>query len=107
MLLSSLLGGPKPPNQSCDLRMVQNTIAIICDCDGTLCSDTATKLISKLGLAPDQFWREVAALVEDGWDPPLAWLNRLLELARRGEIEPITRNLLRGVGRSTELYPGA
>ena len=86
--------------------MAQNTIAVICDFDGTLCPDTADRLVSKLGLNPGHFWKEVAALVEDGWDPPLAWLNRLLELARRGKIEPVTRELLQTVGRGMELYPG-
>ena len=52
--------------------MAQNVIAVICDCDGTLCPDTASRLVSELGLDPQGFWREVAGLVEGGWDPPLA-----------------------------------
>lgn len=87
--------------------MAQNVIAIICDCDGTLCSDTATRLVSEVGLDPKEFWKEVGGLVKSGWDPPLAWLNRLLDLARSGEIEPITKEKLQAIGNSTRLYPGA
>ena len=31
--------------------MAQEVIAIICDCDGTLCPDTTDKLMRELGLA--------------------------------------------------------
>ena len=86
--------------------MAQNVIAVICDCDGTLCPDTASRLVSELGLDPQRFWREVAGLVEGGWDPPLAWLNRLLDLARSGQIKPITREKLQDIGRSMQCYAG-
>ena len=74
--------------------MAQNAIAIICDCDGTLCPDSTDKLASSLGLDLGKFWNEVSQMVEAGWDPPLAYLNRLLSLARGSEIEPITREKL-------------
>jgi hypothetical protein len=44
--------------------------------------------------------------VEEGWDPPLAWLNRLVVASRSGEIPPLTRELVRRVGESVELYAG-
>ena len=87
--------------------MTQNVIAIICDCDGTLCPDTTDLLVSELGLGPKEFWQEVSELVENGWDPPLAYLNRLLALARSGEIEPVTRDKLRHVAKAVQFYPGA
>ena len=87
--------------------MSQNVIAIICDCDGTLCPDTTDLLVSELGLRPKEFWHEVSELVENGWDPPLAYLNRLLALARSGEIEPVTRDKLRRVAKAVQFYPGA
>ena len=74
--------------------MAQNAIAIICDCDGTLCPDSTDKLASSLSLDLGKFWNEVSQMVEAGWDPPLAYLNRLLSLARGSEIEPITREKL-------------
>ena len=87
--------------------MAKNVIAIICDCDGTLCPDTTRKLVSDLGLDPKEFWNEVSGLVEDGWDPPLAYLNKLLDLARLGKIEPITRAKLENVATTVQFYPGA
>ena len=87
--------------------MAQNVIAIICDCDGTLCPDTTHKLVWELGLAPEEFWADVSGLVEDGWDPPLAYLNELLSLARSGDVGPITREALRAVAGTIEFYPGA
>ena len=87
--------------------MAQNVIAIVCDCDGTLCRDTASTLVAELGLDPKTFWEDVGVLVQDGWDPPLAWLNRLLELGRAGDVELVTRERLRALGKATEFYPGA
>ena len=87
--------------------MPQNAIAIVCDCDGTLCPDTTDALVSALGLNLDKFWEEVSRRVEDGWDPPLAYLNRLLDLTREGKTEPLTMKRLQAVGRSVRFYPGA
>ena len=87
--------------------MVQSAIAIICDCDGTLCPDTTDKLVCDLGLDLGAFWREVSLLVEAGWDPPLAYLDKLLVLARSGDIEPITKDRLRSVAATVRFYPGA
>ena len=59
--------------------MPQETIAIICDCDGTLCPDTTNKLVGDMGIDSSEFWEnQVGPMVRDGWDPPLAYLNRLL-----------------------------
>ena len=87
--------------------MAQNVIAIICDCDGTLCPDTTDRLVSMLGLDLKDFWKDVSMLVEDGWDPPLAYLNKLLDSSRGGKVESITREKLDAVGRSVGFYTGA
>jgi hypothetical protein len=86
--------------------LAQNVIALISDCDGTICPDTATILVKELGLEAVAFWRDVNLDVQRGWDPPLAWLNHLITLARRGTIPPLTRELMRRVGESIQLYPG-
>ena len=86
--------------------MAQNVIALISDCDGTICPDTASLLVSELGLSPASFWSEVGSDVEDGWDPPLAWLNRLITLSRSGAIPPLTRELMHSVGEKVELFSG-
>ena len=53
--------------------MAQDVIAIICDCDGTLCPDTTNQLVKELGVDPEHFWnRDVDRLVADGWDHTLA-----------------------------------
>lgn len=87
--------------------MVQNAIAIMCDCDGTLCPDTTYRLVSELGLDPGVFWAEVSDLVEDGWDPPLAYLGRLLRLSQEGAIESLTGDRLRDLAEGVRFYPGA
>ena len=87
--------------------MAQDAIAIICDCDGTLCPDTTASLIRSLGLDARDYWRDVAAMVEGGWDPPLAYLNKLLEPARSGRGEPPTLKALAAVGSAVQFYPGA
>jgi len=86
--------------------MAQNVIALISDCDGTICPDTATLLVKDLGLDPVSFWRTVNGDVENGWDPPLAWLSRLVGASLSGEIPPLTRERLQRVGSTVELYPG-
>ena len=88
--------------------MAQDVIAIICDCDGTLCPDTTDKLVRELGLDSAQFWgTDVDDLVADGWDHTLAYLNNLLESTRDRLIDPLTLSRLRNVGRDVEFYPGA
>ena len=87
--------------------MAQNVIVIICDCDGTLCPDTTDRLVSKLGLDLKEFWKDVSMLVEDGWDPPLAYLNRLLELSKVGQIKPLTRQMLISTANTVKFYTGA
>ncbi len=88
--------------------MFQNVIAIICDCDGTLCPDTTNLLVNRLGLDSDKFWsRDVAELVENGWDPPLAYLTMLLEQRHKPGAETVTVSKLKTIGEAIDFYPGA
>jgi len=84
----------------------KNVIAIICDCDRTLCPDTTESLIRTLGYNEREFWKEVDVLVNDGWDPPIAYLTQLLKGNYSDPPRRITRKLLDEVGRKTEFYPG-
>ena len=88
--------------------MPDSVIALLCDCDGTLCPDTTNLLVEELGLNPEEFWqRDVAGLVEDGWDPPLAYLSMLM---RKSESSPggrLTRSKLETTGSKVQFYPGA
>lgn len=88
--------------------MAQDIIAIICDCDGTLCPDTSDKLVRDLGIDSEDFWKKrVGPLVEDGWDPPLAYLNQLLVAGRETGEGGLTLDRLNRVGAGVEFYPGA
>ncbi|PKB82438.1 MAG: hypothetical protein BZY88_04190 [SAR202 cluster bacterium Io17-Chloro-G9] len=88
--------------------MAQDVIAIICDCDGTLCPDTTDKLVRELGLDSNSFWRkDVDHLVQDGWDHTLAYLNCLLEATRNHRNGPLDLSRLRAVGLDVDFYPGA
>ena len=88
--------------------MAQDVIAIICDCDGTLCPDTTNQLVSALGINTEEFWnRDVDALVGDGWDHTLAYLNKLLDVTRDRLIDPLSRSKMEDVGQQVEFYPGA
>ena len=87
--------------------MAQDVIAIICDCDGTLCPDTTNQLVRELGIDAEHFWnREVTTLVEQGWDPPLAYLSKLMEITRSRLARPLSKSKLQSVGDSVRLYPG-
>ena len=87
--------------------MAQDVIAIICDCDGTLCPDTTNTLVADLGIDTRAFWsQEVTPLVQAGWDPPLAYLSKLLAVSQYRSMEPLTRSKLQDVGRSVGFYPG-
>lgn len=88
--------------------MPQETIAVICDCDDTLCPDTTNKLIEDLGAGSSDFWKNrVGPMVEDGWDPPLAYLNKLLELANELGTNGLTKSTLQSSAAGVEFFPGA
>jgi len=55
-------------------------VAVIFDFDDTLLPDSTSALLREHGLDPDDFWsHRVKALVDQGYDPPLAYLNLLLQ----------------------------
>ena len=88
--------------------MPQEIIAIICDCDDTLCPDTTNKLVRDLGIDSSGFWRnQVGPMVRDGWDPPLAYLNKLLEVASGLEANGLAKSVLHESAAGVEFFPGA
>jgi len=83
----------------------QDTIAILFDCDDTLAEDTTTLVVEELGFHPKEFWRDISRMVSQGWDPPIAYMTKLLWLSReRGPA--LTRGLLRSMGRKITFSPG-
>lgn len=85
---------------------MQDTIGLICDCDQTLAFDTTNLLLDKNTIERDPFWEDVGKMVEDGWDPPQAWMDKILHLMEQGEIEQNTLQKLHDLGNEIKLYDG-
>jgi hypothetical protein len=90
---------------------VSGVVACIFDFDDTLGPDSTSMFLESKGIDTEKFWtEEVKELVDNGWDPSLAWLQLLL--ARSGEgkqLGPIRNADLREFGRQTldaKLFPG-
>ncbi len=90
------------------MAVEQNTIAMVFDFDDTLTDDSITALLDKKGVDVETFWtKDVASLVKDGWDPPLAYMRRTLELTAPGKpVQGLTSEELREFGRTLKPYPG-
>ena len=75
-------------------------MAVIFDFDDTLLPDSTSALLSEYGIDPAQFWaNDAQRLVEQGFDPPLAYLNLLLDEVRPGgRLEGLTNDRLRDFG---------
>ena len=88
--------------------MAHNTIAVIADCDGTLAPDTTDQLLTYFNVKPEEFWpSEVQPLVKAGWDEHLAYMQKLIELSRKGQpLEGLTKGRLTEVAANLEFYPG-
>ena len=77
-------------------------IALIFDFDDTLMPDSTTELIKQHGIDPEEFWGStVKNLLLQGYEPALAYLNKLLDYT--GENKPLgamTNTRLREFGKS-------
>ncbi|MGI0015365.1 MAG: hypothetical protein ACREBU_18265, partial [Nitrososphaera sp.] len=85
---------------------MQNTVAIICDCDDTLAPDTTVFLLDRNGVEQKPFWSKATQMVEDGWDPPLAYMSLILDLMKSGKIKQNTNQKLRELGSEIAPYDG-
>ncbi len=83
------------------------TITIICDCDNTLMPDLPSLLLKDNGMEPQIFWDEIDVMVKDGWDPPIAWMTKLIKLIQEGKIKQNTNQKLAEFSASVETYPDA
>ena len=83
------------------------TIAIICECDNTLMPDLPSLLLKDNGMEPQIFWDEIDVMVKGGWDPPIAWMTKLIKLIQEGKIKQNTNQKLAEFSASVETYPGA
>jgi len=85
---------------------MQNTIAIICDCDETLAPDTTNFLLEQNGVKVKPFWDKITKMVSQGWDPPQAWMTEILQMIRSGRIEQDTNQRLAKLGKKIAPYDG-
>ncbi len=88
--------------------MVQTTIAIVADCDDTLAPDTTGQLLEMSGVDSRAFFvEETAPLVKAGWDPALAYMNRMIALANDdGPLSNLTEVRFKELGQRLEFFPG-
>lgn len=85
--------------------MNESVIAIVFDFDGTLGPDTIASLLTEQGSNPKEFWITVDQMVEEGCDPPLAYMQLLATYAREGKLD-LSKKALRAVGKKLKLFPG-
>ena len=88
--------------------MAQTTIAIVADCDDTLAPDTTAQLLELCGVDSRNFFREHAApRVKEGWDPSLAYMQGMIDLARNeGPLASLTQTRIKELAKQLEFYPG-
>ena len=87
-----------------------SVIAVVFDFDDTLVPDTASLLLEAHGIDPTEFWGvRVRERVAAGYDPPLAYLNLLLEEVGPGKpLGQLSNRDLRAFGASLDdqWFPG-
>jgi phosphoglycolate phosphatase-like HAD superfamily hydrolase len=85
-------------------------IAVTFDFDDTLVPDSTSALLSQHGIDPDDFWPNKAKTpVDRGYDPPLAYLNLLLDEVGAGRrLGLLSNETLRTFGASLDStwFPG-
>lgn len=89
---------------------IPNIIAIICDFDDTLGEDTTNLFLREIlkmkNVDIDDFWnKDVDQLIKKGWDPPLAYIDRILEYIKQNSLK-VTNQDLRNLGKKVHLFPG-
>jgi len=85
-------------------------IAVVFDFDDTLMPDSTTELVKQHGIDPEEFWlKTVKHLLLQGYEPALAYLNRLLEnVGEKKALGLMSNDGLREFGKSLSksFYPG-
>jgi hypothetical protein len=88
-------------------RTVHKRLGIIFDFDDTLAADSFRSLLGRYGIDKERFEREqIDPLLADGWDAILAKMYCLVQLSQQHPDDPITRELLRGIGRDIQFFDG-
>lgn len=88
----------------------KDIVALIFDFDDTLAPDSTTKLLQHHGIDTSVFWqKDVIALIEQGYDPPNAWLTLMLGMIASGKpLAGLTNRKLTEFGATLDgdFYPG-
>jgi hypothetical protein len=70
------------------MSQVTDIVAVIFDFDDTLVPDSTTMLLKSHGIDTEDFWgRQARNLIRQGYDPPTAYLNLILN--NIGEGKPL------------------
>jgi len=85
--------------------MSEEVVGIIFDFDETLGPDTISYVLKEQDINPGDFWNEIEALVEKGWDPPLAYMHRMKSLSENGDLD-LSVKQLSSLGKKLKLFPG-
>lgn len=85
--------------------MNESVIAIVFDFDGTLGPDTISSLLAAFTIDSGKFWATVDSWVEEGWDPPLAYMQLLANYEKEEKID-LSPKALRAIGKKLKLFPG-
>ncbi len=85
--------------------VTSSVIAVFLDCDGTLSEDTTDFLLRSHDIDSIQFWDRVERMVREGWDPPLAYMTRILDLVRNEGMN-LTAEGMSNLGSQIPLFEG-
>ena len=88
--------------------MAQTTIAIVADCDDTLAPDTTGQLLELCGIDSRDFFTNTSTpLVKAGWDPSLAYMWGMIDLAKdEGPLSLLTQERIQELAQRLTFYPG-
>jgi phosphoserine phosphatase len=88
----------------------RDILAVVFDFDETLLPDSTTMFLASRGVDTEKFWgNDAKALVEDGFDPTLAYLQLMLDLVGKDKpLGKLSRKDLHGYGKqlNKHFYPG-
>ncbi|PBO84792.1 MAG: hypothetical protein COA77_07560 [Thaumarchaeota archaeon] len=84
--------------------MTDSKLAVIFDFDDTLVPDTTTQLLQKYGINTGDFWsKDVKSLIDSGYEPTLAYLNKFLEnIGKDRPFGKLTNKDLRDFGKTLD-----
>ena len=87
--------------------MIPTTIALIADCDDTLAPDTTAQLLEFCGVDPRVLFAESGELVNQGWDPVVGYMRRMVELSKdEGPLATLRQPMIQQLARRLSFYPG-